>query len=323
MRNTAALFSMLFFLVFPSALFGAASPKAPVIDHGRVVSAPLIGWGNLFVPGLGATLRGEPGTGLQEAGTEIGLYYGGTFGVKEGNFGIDGSVNVPHSNHLGRPVLGQIMQELGLKYHFYNTFHHYQQAVLASKQNREIDKLQPIYQGDLSDVLKAPFVWKNVSNTWVWPVIAVSTGYLLYSYKTTGITHYQNFRVSDADENLFGVSQAIVIPVGGLIGEETLFRGFIMRETRSYTNSAVAALILESAAFTALHPSDLQVSAFASGILFGLMTNHFDGNIEPAIAAHFWVNVVSGLVTYWTLKREQGKSTPFAPPIVLQSSIPF
>jgi membrane protease YdiL (CAAX protease family) len=318
MKRFSLLVATLALLPFARAL---AEPTPPTEE--RKVSAPLVGWGNLFVPGLGATIRGKPGTGLLEASTEIGLYYGGTFGVKEGNFGIDGSVNVPHSNHLGRPVLGQIMQELGLKYHFYNTFQHYQRAVLASAKDREIDKLQPIYKGDLKDIMTAPFQWKNVSSPWVWPVIAASTGYLLYSYKTTGVTRFTNFHVSSADENLFGASQAIVIPIGGMMGEEPLFRGFMMREMRSYTNSAVAALILESAAFTALHPSDLQASAFASGILFGLMTNHFDGNIEPAIAAHFWVNVVSGLVTYWTLKREQGKDTPLAPPIVFTSTIPF
>jgi membrane protease YdiL (CAAX protease family) len=323
MRHLPLSLLLSLYFALPAVSLGAVPEPAPEVEAEHIVSAPLVGWGNLFVPGLGATLRGKPGSGLMEETTEIGLYYGGTFGVKEGNFGIDGSVKVPHSNHLGRPVLGQIMQELGLKYHFYNTFHHYQRAVLVSNQDRQIDHLQPIYKGELSDILKAPFKWENISNPWVYPVIAASAGYLLYSYKTTGVTHFQNFHVPSADENLFGISQAIVIPVGGLMGEETFFRGFMMRETRSFTGSALASLILQSAAFTALHPSDLQASAFASGILFGLMTNHFDGNLEPAITAHFWVNVVSGLVTYWTLQREQGKNTPLAPPIILQSSITF
>lgn len=96
-----------------------------------------------------------------------------------------------------------------------------------------------------------------------------------------------------------------------------------MRETRSYTGSAVASLVIESALFTLIHPADLRASGFLSGIYFGMMTNHYDGNIEPAIAAHFWVNVVSGLVTYWTLRRSQGKNTPFAPPITGSVNIPF
>ena len=152
------------------------------------VSAPLIGWGNLFVPGLGATLSGNPGTGLQEAGVEIGLYYGGSFGVKEGNFGIDGAVSVPHTSKLSKPLVGQMMQELGLKYHFYNTFHHYQEAVLASDQKRGIDTLQPVYKGEVGDMIKAPFKWDNLSNVWVFPVIAASAGYLIYDYKTTSVT---------------------------------------------------------------------------------------------------------------------------------------
>ena len=118
-------------------------------------------------------------------------------------------------------------------------------------------------------------------------------------------------------------TQMAVIPVTGSIGEEPLFRGFMMRETRDYTQSSVAAILIQSTMFTLLHPTDLQVSGFLSGIYFGMMTNHYDGDIEPAIAAHFWVNVFDGLISYWTLKRSQGKGTPFAPPIVGSVSVPF
>ncbi|MGZ3696399.1 MAG: CPBP family glutamic-type intramembrane protease, partial [Bdellovibrionota bacterium] len=258
--------SLILTLAFPSFALAEEDIDYAPLAHARV-SAPLVGWGNLFVPGLGATLSGKPLRGLAEAGTELGLYYGGTFNVKEGRFGIDGSVKVPHSNSLKGPVLGQIMQETGLKYHFYNTFHHYQLAVMGSEKNREIDSLQPIYEGNMGDMLAAPFHWKNLNNAWALPVVAASTAFLLYSYKTTGVTQYKNFRVPQADEALFGFSQGIVIPVGGLIGEEPLFRGFLQREMRAYTNSVPASLILQSAAFTFFHPAELRLSAFASGIL--------------------------------------------------------
>lgn len=287
------------------------------------VSAPVVGWGNLLVPGLGATLQGHPGMGLQEAATEIGLYYGGTFGVKEGNFSIDGAINVPHANRLSKPLMGQILQELGLKYHFYNTFYHYQRSVLSSTSKREIDEIQPVYQGGMKDILLAPFSTKNVVNWWVLPLVAVSTAFLINDYQTTGVTRYKDMHVSARDEAMFGAAQGIVIPIGGLMGEEPLFRGFMMREFRSYTNSLAASLFLESAAFAAIHPNALKLSAFASGLYFGLMTNYYKGDIEPAIAAHFWVNVASGVVTYWLLRREQGKSTPFQPPITLQANLPF
>jgi membrane protease YdiL (CAAX protease family) len=341
--------SLLFFcLIFPASVFAETppptpapaplvivepdpiSPEAPEINftpseeaEASANFAPLVGWGNLFVPGLGATLRGKPGVGLQEAAVEIGLYYGGTFGVKEGNFGIDGTVNVPHTSKLSKPIFGQIMQELGLKYHFYNTFHHYQRAVQLSGTKREIDEVQPIYEGAAHDMLVAPFKWKNVGNAWSLPLIAASSAFLIYSYHSYGVTHFHDLKVSPGDEALFGVSQGIVIPIGGLIGEEPLFRGFIMRESRAYTGSLWASLLLESTAFAAIHPKELRLSAFASGIYFGLMTNHFHGNIEQAMAAHFWVNAVSGVVSYWLMRREQGKNTPFRPPITLQTNLPF
>ena len=321
--KTLIIFILIFATLNPRLLMAEESVAKDSSVGKKEVSAPLVGWGNFFVPGLGATLEGNPLQGLQEAATEIGLFYGGTFGVKEGNFSIDGSVNVPHTNSLKKPVLGQIMQEIGLKYHFYNTFYHYQQAVMNSSNTRGIDSIQPIYKGSFNDIMKAPFRWNNLSSAWVWPLVAVTSGYLVYSYHSYGVTQYKNLHISPVDESLYGVAQGIVIPLGGLMGEETLFRGFIMREMRAYTNSSLLALLLESAAFTALHPQDLRLSAFASGIYFGMMTNYYDGNLEPAIAAHFWVNVVSGVVSYWLLRREQGKNTPFQPPIVLQANLPF
>jgi membrane protease YdiL (CAAX protease family) len=282
-----------------------------------------VGWGNLLVPGLGATLSGDPAQGITEAGLELGTYFGGTYGVREGNFSIDGSVNVPNSKNLAKPVFGQSLQEFGLKYHFYNTFWHYQQAALEAKDTEsEKRKLQPLYTGDWKDILSAPFKWKYLSSVWVFPLIAVSSAYLIYNYQHTAVNGV-TFRVSNSNQTLFGASQMAVIPLGGALGEEPLFRGFVMRETRDYTQSAIAALAIQSALFTLIHPADLRASGFASGIYFGIMTNHFDGNIEPAIAAHFWVNVVSGLVTYWTLLRAQGKNTPFAPPITGSVTVPF
>ncbi|HEY8279739.1 MAG TPA: CPBP family intramembrane glutamic endopeptidase [Bdellovibrionota bacterium] len=282
-----------------------------------------VGWGNLVVPGLGATLRGYPRQGLTEAGLELGTYFGGTYGVREGGFTIDGSVKVPTSRNMLSPVIGQSLQEFGLKYHFHNTFYHYQQAAIdAQDTESERNKKQPLYYGSWKDMLGAPFQWKNLSSIWVFPLITASAAYLIYEYQNTEVKRF-GFRVSRDAEALYGFQQMAVIPITGAIGEEPLFRGFVMREMRANTGSAVAALAIQSAMFTLVHPSELRASGFLSGIYFGMMTNHFDGNIEPAIAAHFWVNVIDGLIAYWTLQRSQGKETPFAPPITANVTVPF
>lgn len=286
-------------------------------------SPGVVGWGNVLVPGLGATLLGHSGSGLAQAASEVGLFYGGTFGVREGAFTIDGSVLVPSSGNVYRPLIGQIMQEAGLKLHFYNTFQSYREAAhAAADSEREKSNPQPLYEGTLSDQLTAPFKWKNISTPWVYPLVLVSGAYLAINYANTSI-HREAFRARPMENTLYGFTQVGALPFGTAMGEEVFFRGFIMREMRLYTNSAVAAIAVESAAFTLIHPNALKASALASGIFFGMMVNHFDGDLDQAITAHFWVNVFNGLINYWQFRRSQGLGTPFMPPVSTQISIPF
>lgn len=287
------------------------------------LSPAAVGWGNLLVPGLGATLRGLPGRGLLEASTEIGTYYGGTFGVREGSFTIDGSVIIPTQGNLYRPLTGQILQEFGLKLHMFDTFYHYQQVALGMQDSdREKNSPQPLYKGDWSDVLTAPFKWKNLSNVWVYPILIASTAFQIINYSNTQINP-SSVQVQPAAEALYGFTSVAAIPLGSSFGEEVLFRGFIQREAHLYTNSLPFAIAAETALFTLIHPSDLRQFAFVGGIYYGLMVHSLDGDLEPAIASHFWIDLVNGLIVYWTLRRSQGKDAPLMPPVGLQLTIPF
>lgn len=291
--------------------------------RGADPSPAVIGWGNVIVPGFGATMRGYPERGLIEAVGEVGLYYGSTFGAHEGDFTIDGSVLLPKSN-VYRPLISQILQEAGLKLHMYDTFYHYQQAALAiADSDREKSNPQPLYKGTLSDQLTAPFKWKNLETPWVYALILASAAYLTYSYATTTVPLI-SYRATPSEDALYGISQIAVIPFGSVLGEEAFFRGFVQREMRLYTNSAVAAVLIESAFFTLIHPRALMPSAAASGIYFGIMVNHFEGDIEQTIAAHFWVNVIDGVMSYLQFRRSQGIGTPLNPPVMgMKLSFPF
>ena len=302
------IFNFIFYISENTA-FSALSPAA-------------VGWGNLFVPGLGATLRGQPATGLLEASLEIGTFYGGTFGVKEGEFFIDGSVQIPTKGNLYKPLTGQVLQEFGLKFHMYNTFYHYQQTVLSLKDTeREKDSPQSLYPGDWKDMLLAPFQWSNLSSVWVYPMILASSAYLIYDFHSTPVKKIDVQPPSGA-EGLYGFSQVGAIPFGGALGEEALFRGFIQRESHLYTGSLAGAILIESSLFTLIHPDELKASAFLSGIYYGLMVHHYQGDLGPGIAAHFWVNVMDGFITYFLFRRAQGKDTPFAPPLTASIQIP-
>ena len=258
------------------------------------VSPAAVGWGNLVVPGLGATLRGEPMRGLMESSLTIGSYYGGTFYAKEGAFTIDGSVLVPSGRNITKPLLGQFLQEFGLKFHMWNTFYNYQQASLDPMQvEHQKHYEQPLYKGDWKDVLFAPFKWKNISTPWTYIPVALGTIYLLYGYNTAPVVQ-QGHRAKLGEEGLYDFTQGIGVPLGSSFGEEVLFRGFVQREARLYTGSVPLSILWETAMFMAIHPPDKRPVALLGGVFFGLAVNHFDGDLEPGIASHFWIDFISG-----------------------------
>ncbi len=276
------------------------------------VSPAAVGWGNLVVPGLGATLRGQPVRGLIESSATIGSYYGGTFYAKEGAFTIDGSVLVPSGRNITKPLLGQFLQEFGLKFHMWNTFYNYQQASLEPSQvQHQKEYQQPLYKGDWMDVLFAPFKWKNISTPWTYIPVALGTAYLLYSYNTSPVV-VQNHRARLGEEGLYDFTQGIGVPLGSSFGEEVLFRGFIQREARLYTNSVALSILWETTMFMVIHPPDKRPVALLGGVFFGLAVNHFDGDLEPGIASHFWIDFISGFFVTLLFRKVEGKGVPFS-----------
>ena len=214
-------FNSLALLLMMLVLWWLGGPAACSPD----VSPAAVGWGNLLVPGFGATLRGEPARGLLEAGAEIGLFYGGTFGVREGEFTIDSTIVVPPDPRTGRllgPLIGQGLQQFGLKLHFYDTFYNYQKVCLSMEDSeREKSNGQPLYKGDWWDVMSAPFRWKNLSNPWVYTAILVSTALLFYQYNTTTVTPQHH--ATNAEESMYALNNVAIIPLGSAFGEEPLF----------------------------------------------------------------------------------------------------
>ncbi len=282
------------------------------------VSPAAVGWGNLLVPGLGASLRGLPTRGLIEASSEIGLFYGGTFLTKDGDFRIDGSAVLPATGNVTGAVAAAIMQEVGLKEHMYNTFYHYQQASLDPA-NAELEKSyeQPLYRGDWVDTLVAPFEWKNLSLPAVYIPIIAGGVYVAATYKGTPYTPRGS---ANTTENIFyATSSALTLPLGSSFGEEVLFRGFIQREVHHYTHSLLAAIATETALFTLMHPADLRPAAFAGGVYFGLMAHYFEGDLGPGIAAHFWTDFINGVFVYLLFRQASHESVPLEANI----SIPF
>lgn len=289
----------------------------PLQTH--AVSPAAVGWGNIILPGFGATLRRQPVRGLLEASTEIGTYYGGTFFGREGVFNIDNSVIVPDTRATWRPLTGEVLQEFGLKLHMFNTFYHYQQASLDPENlPMQLEYQQPLYKGNWDDVLLAPFRWKNLKEPWVLIPVALISGYLIWDYKQTPLRRAP-YVSGPADEALYGFAQGVAVPLGSSFGEEVLFRGFIQREFLYYTKSLPLSILVQTILFTSLHAPHLRPGAFVGGIYFGLTVNHFDGDLEQAIATHFWADFISGILVYFRYRKFEGKSVPLG----IQFQIPI
>lgn len=311
-RDTVALAVFLALGLVPGLVFADVSPAA-------------VGWGNLFVPGLGATLRGEPTRGLVEAGAEIGLFYGGTFGAREGAFSIDSTVvpsRDPNTGSLALPLVGQALQQVGLKLHMYDTFYHYQQACLSIQDSdREKSNPQPLYKGTWWDVLSAPFRWENLSNPWVYTGILASAALIFYEYKTQ--SNAPQASATTWENSLYATNYMAVIPLGSAFGEEPLFRGFMEREARLYTGSLLAAIALETTVFSALHPSSQVLPAIAGGLYFGFLVDHEHGDLGPSTTIHFWADAISGILDFFAFRAAQGAWAPFNPPVGLKITMPL
>ncbi len=287
-------------------------------------SSSAVGWGNLIVPGLGATLRDRPTAGLLEASIELGTFYGGSLLIDESRFKIDGTASLPQKGSVGKHVTAQILQQVGLKYHFYNTFYHYQQASFDNIETSDYEKhkeaLQPIYRGDWKDMATAPFQWENLSSPWSWPILVGVGSFLMIDYKNAKVFP-SSLNLNKNDQRLLLAYNSTVMPFGSSFGEDVLFRGFMQREIHGATNSLPLAMVSQSAMFAALH--DGYITAFAVGMYFGYETHALKGNLGPVMATHFWLDVLLGMIDYWTIRRSSGLDAPFNPPISTSFVIPF
>ena len=286
-----------------------------------------VGWGNLIVPGLGSTFREQPGRGAIEALLEIGIFYGATFGVSEGSFTIDSTVLLQPSARGRRtllaPTIGLSLQQIGLKAHMFNTFYHYQQATLAQESSiTEIEKLQPLYRGTWTDVLAAPFEFKNLTEPWVFGSILLSGAGIFLDYSKTKVAR-QRYRPTDFEQGLTAFNDIGLIPLGSAFGEEVLFRGMMQREFHHYTGSLWAAILMQSIIFAALHPEENHIPAFLGGVYFGYLTHHYRGDLGAAIAVHFWIDVFSGLMDYFQFRVAHGGSAPYSPGLKFRLEFPL
>lgn len=139
--------------------------------------------------------------------------------------------------------------------------------------------------------------------TWPWIVLAAFTGFLLAG----GLNSLNQWMVGPDVARLFDstrvlrgrpFSEQIGVALGvtllAPLGEEVLFRGYLLRVFRA-RYGATAALLLTSGIFAAMHLNPASFLAlFALGLLFGLL-RLASGSILPALVGHGLQNGITAV----------------------------
>lgn len=101
---------------------------------------------------------------------------------------------------------------------------------------------------------------------------------------------------------------AAVSAVAG-VGEEYLFRGFLLHGLVDWTGSVWLAVVVVSVAFGVGHGYQRAIGVVRAGTLGALLALPvvFTGSLYPAIVAHFWINLAIGLGGWRTLVPPGGE----------------
>lgn len=128
-------------------------------------------------------------------------------------------------------------------------------------------------------------------------ILADQSTFLLHQYKPElfSTEHLETFALLFRDASLLGfVALVLVVAVGPAIGEELMFRGLVFQSFRR-DMSVPLAMIYSSILFGVIHFNWLQgVGAGMLGLYLAYVT-WMSRSIVPAMAAHFFNNLLSCL----------------------------
>jgi membrane protease YdiL (CAAX protease family) len=105
------------------------------------------------------------------------------------------------------------------------------------------------------------------------------------------------------------------------VGEEAMFRGWVMPLGMYYTGSGIWANVINSTAFTISHypinGTGGSAFWFGSGLYFGYVTQRNDWSISEAIFIHTWTNFLATAAEFSYRKKENKNAVLWAPPFSL------
>jgi hypothetical protein len=215
---------------------------------------------------------------------------------------------------LTKPLVADVLQEFGIKYHMVNTFDAYREAAIAEAAHGG-PQLSQIGQGIDSrptlDLFLDPFQPENLADPWVWIPLALVGGAVAVEYYTVqqGNTPNQQ-RLTPTSNFLYAFNYGIWQPIGSGAPEEMFYRGFLQNELHSLVPSPFFSIPLSTLAFSFSHaPGSGRITSAVVGAYLGYLAYRFQGHLGRGITLHFWGDFLLGLESI-LLNNDAQRTTP-------------
>jgi hypothetical protein len=285
-------------LLFSVAANAQAPTSTPSSEYGP--NPRVVGWANLFVPGLGATLRGDPARGFTQLGYEGSTFVAGyEMSDTKGFSSLDGisdtfkpfnrSAKTRNAqDDITEKMGSDILLEFSIKAHLTNTFTEYRDAFKARGITDGLDQHTEL------EGLTLPFSKTYMSEPDVWIPLALVAAAITLDYVTTSQTAVTP--LTGSSNALYGFNYGVWQPIGSGYPEEAAYRGFLQNEIKTTTGSPLLAIILQSVAFAFSHePGNGRYSAALVGMYLGYLSEKHHGDLGPGTTLHFWGDTLLGL----------------------------
>lgn len=292
------------------SLFALATLALCNISRADNPNYHLVGWANVFLPGAGQALLGNPALGAAQAGVEISTFAWGYSLSLHSPMTLDGvPEQIPPYQpgqpavDLSRELYADWLQEAGLKLHMVDVYDAYRTAAAREGATAPLD------QTPVLDLFLAPFDPKNLADPWVAIPLGLAAAAISIDFftnqpaRTAKLTPYSNF--------LYGATYAGVYPIGSGAPEEMFYRGFLQSELEALVPSPWFSIPLSTAAYTFSHGSWTdRESAAVTGLYLGYLAWRNPGDLKPGITFHFWADFLAGLESILLANLGQASTAP-------------
>ena len=308
MKNSSKTSLLIFSFFLPVILCLSASSFAE--DETFHPNPQLVGWGNLVLPGLGETLRGNALGGVEQFAYETSTFAGGyALSKKKGFSSLDGisdsfkpynySSNARNSQlSINDKLTSDILLEFSIKAHMVNSFIAYRDAYKDRGITEGLD------QHTALEGMTLPFDTHYIAEPDVWIPLALVAAALVVDYATSNPAPMQP--LTPSSNLLYGFNYGLWQPLGSGYPEEAFFRGFLQHEVTTAPTSPLLGVMAESVAFAFSHePGNGRYSAGAVGAYLGYLSYSHHGDLGPGTTLHFWGDLLLGLETVFLSNRAQ------------------